>query len=53
VRPLRGENAAAAADDVPSDEDDETSDGDVPVAGTATDVAGVLISADRYDLTEP
>jgi hypothetical protein len=53
VRPLRGENAGASADEVPSGETDETDDGDVPDAGTAAGVAGVLISADRYDLTEP
>jgi len=53
VRPLRGENAGASADAVPSGQTDETDDGDVPDAGTAAGVAGVLISADRYDLTEP
>ena len=57
VRPRPDENAAAASD-VPSDVDDESDAddaSDVPDGGTdhRTAPAGVLISADRYDLIEP
>ena len=65
-RPRADENAAAAAGDVPGaapaddltgDHAADPADSDLPDGGTnrgrATGPEGVLISADRYDLTEP
>jgi len=52
VRPRSDGNASSAVD-VQRAEADDANDSDVPDGWTAAGVAGVLISADRYDLTEP